>query len=340
MDCKWTEKISTLLDGELNGDEARAAERHLEACRPCRLAREDFLLLRQQLTSYHAERDAVAERRALRTILEGGRGADTRDTAAGLALVLVGAVAGLLLLRRPRTPEVARVTPVLNSSPTVAGGGSKTNEDAKPVGVEKTVEGAAVKDRNGSGTNIGGAGVLAASTRGGGGVRRAAVRGSGVAKPAIAVNGKSRMVQRLRLPVTPRIDLAPEEALAGELASGATADESPELRTARHVEQAQMLLRSVRNARLAEGDAPADSLAGERRRSRDLLYRNIVLRREAERRGDVAVASVLDSLETVLIDIANLPDSPRREDVLSITERMRRKQIVAMLQIAGDARIY
>ena len=161
---------------------------------------------------------------------------------------------------------------------------------------------------------------------------------AGERRGSVAVN-KPRMIRRLKLPLTPRIDLMEDEALAGELASAAGPGEPSDLSAARHVEQAQMLLRSVRNARLA-GEPQSGSLADERRRSRQLLYRNMVLRREAERRGDVAVESVLDSLEPILIDIANLPDKPAREDVLSITERMRKKQIVAMLQVASDARIY
>jgi hypothetical protein len=60
-----------------------------------------------------------------------------------------------------------------------------------------------------------------------------------------------------------------------------------------------------------------------------------VLRREAASRGNLPVESLLDSLEPILIDIANLPDKPAPEDVREINERMRRKNLVAMLQISS-----
>ncbi|MDQ3805031.1 MAG: hypothetical protein M3416_14535, partial [Acidobacteriota bacterium] len=103
------------------------------------------------------------------------------------------------------------------------------------------------------------------------------------------------------------------------------------LDTSRHVEQAQLLLRSFRNARAS------DDLAYERERSQRLLYRNIVLRREAASKGDPVVAGVLDRLEPILIDIANLPDKPASEDVDSIRERVRKKNLVVALQ-AGVAK--
>lgn len=99
--------------------------------------------------------------------------------------------------------------------------------------------------------------------------------------------------------------------------------------TTRHLEQAQRLLRTIRNTR---PDGPGALLEDERRRSQRLLYRNIVLRREAARAGNAPVERALDSLEPILIDIANLPARPGREDVGAIQERMRRKDIVAVLQ--------
>ncbi|HYP02195.1 MAG TPA: zf-HC2 domain-containing protein [Pyrinomonadaceae bacterium] len=109
-----------------------------------------------------------------------------------------------------------------------------------------------------------------------------------------------------------------------------------ESKTARHVEQAQMLLRSFRNARPAErGSRASSDLAYDKQRSKKLLYQNIVLRREAASRGNLPVESLLDSLEPILIDIANLPDRPAPADVRVISERMRRQNLVAMLQISA-----
>ncbi|MGI9105522.1 MAG: zf-HC2 domain-containing protein [Pyrinomonadaceae bacterium] len=113
-----------------------------------------------------------------------------------------------------------------------------------------------------------------------------------------------------------------------------------ESKTARHVEQAQVLLRSFRNTRLAEpGQRASSDIAYDKRQSKKLLYQNILLRREAASRGNVSVESLLDSLEPILIDIANLPDRPAPEAVRTINERMRRTNLVAMLQINQSASV-
>ncbi|MDX6270311.1 MAG: hypothetical protein QOD28_1534 [Acidobacteriota bacterium] len=129
---------------------------------------------------------------------------------------------------------------------------------------------------------------------------------------------------------------AGDDAAARRGAEEAADNAAGESKTARHVEQAQLLLRSFRNARPADAGRRASSdLAYEKQRSKKLLYENIVLRREAASRGNLPVESLLNSLEPILIDIANLPDKPAPADVKEINERMRRKNLVAMLQISA-----
>lgn len=99
--------------------------------------------------------------------------------------------------------------------------------------------------------------------------------------------------------------------------------------TVSHFEKAQFMLRTLRNSTDVE---IAETVAYERQLSRGLLTRNIVLRREAERSGNVPLGTVLNQLEPLLIDIANLPDKPSREEVQTIRDRMRRKEIIATLQ--------
>lgn len=101
--------------------------------------------------------------------------------------------------------------------------------------------------------------------------------------------------------------------------------------TASHFEKAQFMLRTLRNSAGTEAEV-AETIAYERQLSRGLLTRNIVLRREAERSGNVPLGNVLNRLEPLLIDIANLPDKPSKEDVQVIRERMQRKEIIATLQ--------
>ena len=99
-----------------------------------------------------------------------------------------------------------------------------------------------------------------------------------------------------------------------------------------HFEKAQILLRSIRNYdTAAKGRAP--DIAYERRQSKNLLYKNILLRRQAENSGNLPAEEVLGSLEPVLLDIANLPDLASRDDVRVIKERIHKMEIIGVLQV-------
>jgi len=102
-----------------------------------------------------------------------------------------------------------------------------------------------------------------------------------------------------------------------------------DIETARHIERAQLFLRSFKNTSDAK-DFDADY---ERQRSRSLLYQNAVLRRDAEAKGNMPVQELLSSVEPFLLDIANLPDKPASDDLRPIKERMQKKEILAALQI-------
>jgi hypothetical protein len=107
--------------------------------------------------------------------------------------------------------------------------------------------------------------------------------------------------------------------------------------TVKHFEKAQLMLRSFRNASAAKvsGDGAPIDLAYEKQLSRRLLYRNILLRRGAEMKGDLPAEEALSSLEPFLLDIANLPDKPSADELSGISERLRRKELIASLQIAS-----
>ncbi len=111
--------------------------------------------------------------------------------------------------------------------------------------------------------------------------------------------------------------------------TAATPFENPAIM--KHFERAQMLLRSFRNAPATE-EVNFD-LAYEKKRARHLLYQTVVLRREAETRGDWPMEEVLSNLEPLLLDIANLPNRPTTDDVMPIKERMQKQEIVAKLQL-------
>jgi hypothetical protein len=104
--------------------------------------------------------------------------------------------------------------------------------------------------------------------------------------------------------------------------------------TIRHFEKAQLMLRSFRNASARKSPAASD-LTYEKQSSRRLLYQNILLRRDAEIKGNIPAEEALSDLEPFLLDIANLPDNPSSSELGAIRERLQRKELIASLQIAS-----
>jgi hypothetical protein len=102
--------------------------------------------------------------------------------------------------------------------------------------------------------------------------------------------------------------------------------------TTKHFEKAQLLLRAFRNASVTKGSSRID-LAYEKQLSRRLLYQNILLRRDAEMKGNLPAEEALNSLEPFLLDIAHLPDRPSPDDLSGIRERLQRKDVIVALQI-------
>ena len=103
-----------------------------------------------------------------------------------------------------------------------------------------------------------------------------------------------------------------------------------DLDTARHIEQSQNLLRSIRNVPITDSDEEID-VTYDKALSRRLLNENVVLRRDAEMKAKFPTKTLLTDLEPFLIDIANLPDCARPEDVRAIKERVKKTEIVAAL---------
>lgn len=105
--------------------------------------------------------------------------------------------------------------------------------------------------------------------------------------------------------------------------------------TFKHLEQTQNLLRSIRNVPLSEGDEAID-VSYDKALSQRLLSENVVLRRDAEMNAKFPTKTLLADLEPLLIDIANLPDHARPEDVQAIKERVEKTEIVAALMDYRD----
>jgi hypothetical protein len=101
--------------------------------------------------------------------------------------------------------------------------------------------------------------------------------------------------------------------------------------TAEHVQQAQNLLKSIRNLQLGDSDDEID-VTYEKTTSRRLLNENVVLRRDAEMAGKFPAKTLLSSLEPFLLDIANLPDKTTPGELRQIKDRVQKTEIVAALQ--------
>src|ERR1051325_1679314 len=100
--------------------------------------------------------------------------------------------------------------------------------------------------------------------------------------------------------------------------------------TAKHIEQTQNLLQSIRNVKLNDNDVEID-VSYDKALSRRLLNENIVLRRDAEMKAKYPTKMLLSDLEPLLIDIANLPDQAKPEEVRVIKDRVQKTEIVAAL---------
>jgi hypothetical protein len=105
-----------------------------------------------------------------------------------------------------------------------------------------------------------------------------------------------------------------------------------DLETAKHLERAQMLLRSFKNVSLESDDSVADA-SYEKQLSRSILQKNVLLRRNAEAKGNLPAEELLGSLEPLLLDIANLPEKPSQDDVRSVKERIQKTEMIATLQV-------
>jgi len=130
MNCSFTEKISSLIDGELSTSEAREVERHLVGCTDCQQVRADFLNLRSQISSFETSLEPAVQNRALKKILATPRRAPARgftwsfgaQAAAFATLVIVAAIIGFLIYRSSNTPTndkhlaVQTPTPVPSAS--------------------------------------------------------------------------------------------------------------------------------------------------------------------------------------------------------------------------------
>ena len=140
-----------------------------------------------------------------------------------------------------------------------------------------------------------------------------------------AIAAPSKRKSRFR-PATDQAKLDQSDVLSSDLGYL----DLDERETAMHIEQTQNLLRSIKNVPVSDGEEEID-VSYDKALSRRLLNENVVLRREAEMKAKFPTKTLLADLEPFLIDIANLPDHARPEELRAIKERVQKTEIVAAL---------
>jgi len=301
MTCSFTEKISSLIDGELSTGEAREVERHLLTCSECEQLRADFLSLRSQIISFETSLQPEVQNRALKKILARPRRAPVRGLqwnfgtqALGFAMLLiVAAIIGFFAYQNSQNQRGQKDLAVVQTpSPAPAA----------------TVEPAKQPDANAQGSPE---------------PQPSPNKGNEEKSPRPAPN-KRPIVREPK----------PGEQFAAIPERVRSAD--AETMTAMHFETSERLLMAFKNVRLDESSA-AEEVSYERKRAKQLVYQNMLLKREADAAGDVQISSLLENLEPILIDIANPPDRPDENTVRAIRERVERKNIVGLLRVNSTA---
>jgi hypothetical protein len=299
-----------LIDGELSLTDARELERHLLNCVECQEARADFLNLRSQITDLPVAFKPATQRDALDRILGsrkvssgspglGWRWAFNPAVAAFASLLIVGVIFALLIYPKLKS----------KSDPS-----TQIAESARKKSNPTPTSSPSTGDNR---------------------------------KPNVQRNDNPKKSQppasgdRTRVPIKKRTPLMIEPQQDNIAAKSVdnnmpTRSADAETMTAIHFQKSELLLRSFRNVRLNKSGRSAE-LGYEKKLAQQLVYQNMMLRREADASGDAQVSGLLESLEPILLDIANLPDKARQDDVRVIKDRVQRKNIVALLQVNSTA---
>ena len=96
-----------------------------------------------------------------------------------------------------------------------------------------------------------------------------------------------------------------------------------------HFDQSERILVELTNLKPEEGL----DLTAERQRAEGLLASNRLYRRTAEDRGEENVATLLDELEPVLLQIAHAPSQVSAQEIRSLQKRVEAKGLVLKLRL-------
>lgn len=99
-----------------------------------------------------------------------------------------------------------------------------------------------------------------------------------------------------------------------------------------HLEQSQMILVELANAEAGRGPV---NIAPERQRARELLAANRLYEQSARNADEVAVQSVLDDLERVLVEVANSPSELDGAQLRQIQQQIESQGLLFKVRVIG-----
>jgi hypothetical protein len=99
-----------------------------------------------------------------------------------------------------------------------------------------------------------------------------------------------------------------------------------------HLERSQMVLVELANA---AANAEVD-VSGEKMLAENLVESNRLFRQTATAAGDTGIASVLDDLERVLLDVAHSPDTISGDELKSLQRRIEEQGLLFKVRVVGS----
>ena len=103
-----------------------------------------------------------------------------------------------------------------------------------------------------------------------------------------------------------------------------------------HLGRSEMVLMELENAQSAQSGQHFVNISATQRRAESLLDENRLYRQTALREGDRGMASTLDELERVLLDIANSPDTVTPAQFESLRKRIEDRGILFKVRVVNQ----
>jgi hypothetical protein len=102
-----------------------------------------------------------------------------------------------------------------------------------------------------------------------------------------------------------------------------------------HLGRSEMVLVELSNAEPKDGKQQVVNIGAEQRRAEDLLQENRLYRQTALQEGDAALASTLDELERVLLDVANGPKEVSPVQLETLRKRIEARGILFKVRVVS-----